>query len=78
MCVCILSFLGGSVLTLLKQEETFGVHKKIQNHMKTEEGTLESTPPLKPIYTPPSIKVIFPLNQCKSSFRKFTANFIKT
>ena len=33
MCVCILSFLGGSVLTLLKQEETLSVHKKIQNHM---------------------------------------------
>ena len=53
------------------------VLKKMQNHMKTEEIiTLEPTPPLKRIYTPPSIKVLFPLNQCKSSFRKFTANSI--
>ena len=46
--------------------------------MNTEEIILEPTPPLKRIYTPPSIKVLFPLNQCKSSFRKFTANSIKT
>ena len=59
------------------QEETFGVHKETQNHMNTEEVTLEPTPPLKRIYTPPSIKVLFPLNQCKSSFRKFAANSIK-
>ena len=51
---------------------------KMQNHLKTEEITLDATPPLKHIYTPPSIKVLFPLNQCKSSFRKFTANSIKT
>ena len=46
--------------------------------MKTEEVTLEPTPPLKRIYTPPSIKVLFALNHCKSSFRKFTTNSIKT
>ena len=45
--------------------------------MNSEEITLEPTLPLKRIYTPPSIKVLFPLNQCKSSFRKFTANSIK-
>ena len=45
--------------------------------MNTEEVILELTPSLKCIYTPPSIKVLFPLNQCKSSFRKFTANSIK-
>ena len=45
--------------------------------MNTEEIILEPTPPLKRIYTPPSIKVLFPLNQYKSSFRKFTANSIK-
>ena len=33
--------------------------------------------PLKRIYTPPSIKVLFPLNQSKSLFRKFTTNSIK-
>ena len=55
------------------QEETFGVHKKIQNHIKTEEETLEPTPPLKRIYAPPSIKVLL-----KCSFREFTANSIKT
>ena len=53
-------------------------HRKMQNHMKTEEVTLELTPPLKCIYTPRSIKVLFPLNQCKSSFRNFMANSIKT
>ena len=46
--------------------------------MDTAEITLEPTPPLKQIYTSPSIKVLFPLNQCKSSFRKFTINSIKT
>ena len=46
--------------------------------MKTEEVTLEPTPQLKRIYTPPSIKVLFPQNQCKSSFRKFTTKSIKT
>ena len=46
--------------------------------MNTEEVTLEPTPPLKRIYTPPSIKLVFPINQCKSSFRRFTANSIKT
>ena len=45
--------------------------------MNTEEVTLKPTPPLKRIYTPPSIKALFPLNQCKSSFRKFTANSIE-
>ena len=50
----------------------------MQNHLKMEEVTLEPTPPLKRIYTPPSIKVLFPLNQCKSSFRKFKTNSIKT
>ena len=49
----------------------------MQNHINSEEITLEPTLPLKRIYTPPSIKVLFPLNQCKSSFRKFTANSIK-
>ena len=53
-------------------------HQKMQNYMKTEEVTLEPRLPLKRIYTPPSIKVLFPLNQCKSSFRKFTTNSIKT
>ena len=46
--------------------------------MKTEEVTFEPTPPLKHIYTPPSIKVLFSQNQCKSSFRKFTTKSIKT
>ena len=50
----------------------------MQNHMKVEEVTLDPIPPLKCIYAPPSIKVLFPLNQCKFSFRKFTANSIKT
>ena len=56
----------------------------MQNYMKTEEVTLDPiriyTPHIhiKRIYTPPSIKVLFPLNQCKSSFRKFTTNSIKT
>ena len=45
--------------------------------MNPKEVTLQPTPPLKRIYTPPSVKVLFPLNQCKSSFRKFTANSIK-
>ena len=45
--------------------------------MNTEEIILEPTPPLKRIYTPPSIKVLFPLNQYKYSFCKFTANSIK-
>ena len=45
--------------------------------MNSEEITLEPTPPLKCIYAPPSRKVLFPLNQCKSSFRKFTTNSIK-
>ena len=49
----------------------------MQNQMNTEEVILEPTPPFKRIYTPPSIKVVFPLNQCKSSFHKFTANSIK-
>ena len=62
----------------LIQEETFGIHKKMENHMKTEEITLEATPLLKCIYTPPSIKVLFALNQCKSSSRKITTNSIKT
>ena len=34
-------------------EEAFGVQKKMQNHMKAEEITLEPTTPLKHIYTPP-------------------------
>ena len=50
----------------------------MQNHMKVEEVTLDPITPLKCIYAPPSIKVLFPLNQCKFSFRKFTANSIKT
>ena len=45
--------------------------------MNTEEIILEPTPPLKRIYTPPSIKILFPVNQCKSSFCKFTTNSIK-
>ena len=45
--------------------------------MNSEEINLEPTLPLKRMYTPPSIKVLFPLNQCKSSFRKFTSNSIK-
>ena len=59
------------------QEETFGVHKEMQNHMNSEKIILEPTPLLKRIYTLPSTKVLFPLNQCKSSFRKFVANSIK-
>ena len=55
-----------------------GTTSLMQSHMKTEEVTLEPTPPLKRIYTPPSIKVLFPLNQCKSSVHKFTTNSIKT
>ena len=50
----------------------------MQNHKKTEEVTLEPTRPLKRIYTLPSIKVLFPLNQRKSLSRKFTINSIKT
>ena len=49
--------------------------------MKTEEITLEPTPPLKRIYTSPLIRVLFPLTNanlfCKS-FCKFTANSMKT
>ena len=59
------------------QEETFGVHKETQNHMNSEKIILEPTPPLKRIYTLPSTIVLFPLNQCKSSFRKFAANSVK-
>ena len=40
-------------------------------------NNLEPTPPLKCIYTPTSIKVLFPLDQSKSLFRKFTTNSIK-
>ena len=65
-------------LGTLIQEETFGVHMKMQYHVKREEATLEPTTPLKRIYTPPSIKVLFPLNQYKYSFRKFRTNCIKT
>ena len=50
----------------------------MQNHMKTEEVTLEPTPSLKRIYTSSWIKALFPLNQCISSFCKFMTNFIKT
>ena len=53
-------------------------HRQMQNQMKTEEVTLQPTATLKRIYTPLSVKVLFPLNQCKSSFHKFTSNFIKT
>ena len=53
-------------------------HRKMQNHTMAEEATVEPTPPLKRIYTLPSIKVLFPLNQCKSLFRKFKTNSIKT
>ena len=63
------------------QPSTFPIthrHRKMQNHMKTEEVTLEPTRPLKRIYTLPSIKVLFPLNQRKSLSRKFTINSIKT
>ena len=45
---------------------------------KTEEITLSPTPQLKRIYTPPLIKVLFPPNQCKSSFHKFTTKSIET
>ena len=48
------------------------------NHTEAEEATLEHTPPLTRIYTPPSIKTLFPQPQCKSSFRKFTTKSIKT
>ena len=51
---------------------------KIQNHMKTEEVILVPRPPLKGTYTPPSMKVPFPQNQCKSSLSKFTTKSIKT
>ena len=90
MCVyfiCCCSYLGTMNLTSslpplslipLIQEETFGVYKEMQNHVNTEEITLEPTPPSKRIYTLPSIKVLFPINQCKSFFLKFTANSIKT
>ena len=63
------------------QPSTFPIthrHQKMQNHMKTEEVILEPTRPLKRIYTLPSIKVLFPLNQRKSSSRKFTINSIQT
>ena len=90
MCVyfiCCCSYLGTMNLTSslpplslipLIQEETFGVYKEMQNHVNTEEITLEPTPLSKRIYTLPSIKVLFPINQCKSFFLKFTANSIKT
>ena len=45
---------------------------------KTEEITLSPTPQLKSIYTPPLIKVLFPPNQYKSSFHKFTTKSIET
>ena len=48
------------------------------NHTEAEEATLEHTPPLTSIYTPPSIKTLFQQHQCKSSFRKFTTKSIKT
>ena len=49
----------------------------MQNHINPEEISLEPTPPLKRIYTPQSIKVLFPPNQSKSSFRKLRNNSIK-
>ena len=54
------------------------VYLKMQNHIGREQATLESTSPLRKIYTPSSIKALFPQNQCKSLFRKFTATTIKT
>ena len=45
--------------------------------MKKEEVTVKPTPPLKRIYTPPSIKVVFLQNQSKSPSCKFTTKSIK-
>ena len=50
----------------------------MQNYMKSKEVTFKPTPPLKRTYTLPSIIVLFPQHQCKSSFRKFTTKSIKT
>ena len=48
------------------------------NHTEAEEATLEHTPPLTRIYTPPSIKTLFPQHQFRSSFLKSTTKSIKT
>ena len=50
----------------------------MQNHIGREEATLEPTPPVKRMYRPPSIRVLFLQNQCKSSFRRLTGTTIKT
>ena len=50
----------------------------MQNHIGREGATLEPPPPVQRIYTPPSVKILFSQNQCKSSIRKFSAAAIKT
>ena len=50
----------------------------MQNNLKRVEVTLELMPTLQRTYTPPSIKVLFPQNQCKFSFCKFSTKSIKT
>ena len=53
-------------------------HRKMLSHTVMEEVTTESTAPLNHICAPPSIKVLFPPNQWKSSFHKFKIDSIKT
>ena len=52
--------------------------QNMQNHIKRKKVSIEHTPPIKHTYTPPSIKVLFGQNQCKSSLRKFATKYIKT
>ena len=54
------------------------IKSKMQNHVNTEGANLDHPPPLRYIFTLLSMKVLFPQNQCKSSFRKYTSATIKT
>ena len=49
----------------------------MQNRFGREGATLEPLPSLRCIYIAPSMKVLFPQNQYKASFKKFTAVTIK-
>ena len=50
----------------------------MQNRVGKKGANFDPTPALKRIYTHPSIKVLFPKNQCNSSFIKFMAKPTKT
>ena len=56
-CCCCLAFMNLTIflhplsLDTTDTRRNFGIHKEMQNHMNTEEITLEPTPLLKRIYT---------------------------